>query len=64
MSTSSSDSDIILVQEAREEIKQLNVNMARLKREIPDIIHQEINQAIKEIIKELRRPVEAGYKYY
>ena len=52
------------MQEAREEIKQLNVNMARLKREIPDIIHQEINQAIKEIIKELRRPVEAGYKYY
>ena len=65
-----SDSDIILVDDekeaiakAREEIRTLNVNMARLKRDLPEIIHQEIKEAIKEIIKELRRPVEVGYRY-
>ena len=65
---SSSDSDIALVNEeeiakTRDEIKTLNVNMARLKRDLPEIIHREINEAIKEIIQELRRPVERGYSY-
>jgi hypothetical protein len=61
MTDGDSSSNIIVT--TREEIKQLNVNMCRLRREIPDIIHEEIEREIKKLIKELRRPIERGYKY-
>lgn len=50
----------------RAEINQLNINMARLRREIPDLIHNEIQYFFKEFIKEIRKPkppVEVGYRY-
>ena len=47
-----------------EEIKQLKVNSARLKWEICDIIHDEIKQAIGEIITEIRRTTERRYIYF
>ena len=58
-----SDITINIVATTREEIKQLNVNMARLKPEIRLIIREEIRNTVKEFIRELRRPVEMGYRY-
>jgi hypothetical protein len=59
-------SDIVLVDEdTKEEIKQLNINMARLRRDLPEIIKEEIQIQFSKLLRELRKPkpyVEVGYR--
>ena len=55
--------------EIREEIKYTNVNIARFRRDIPDIFRQIIREEIRtefaRLLRELRKPkpyVEVGYR--
>lgn len=67
-SDTNSDTDIVLVEETkvREEIKYTNMNMARLRRDIPDIIRDIVREELEKFFRELRKPkppIEVGYKY-
>lgn len=67
-SDTNSDTDIVLVEETkvREEIKYTNMNMARLRRDIPDIIRDIVREELEKFFRELHKPkppIEVGYKY-